>query len=228
MSPAHPAPGWPLYAHPLTEPAAWERATQMAGSWSCWGDGLIVVNVFNGPGSEADADGYQPALDRLREAAPAECLAGYVHTTWGRRPASPVHADARTWRDRHGLRALMLDEFCCGTEPAADVDASVALLEELRPEWDRLVVNAGCPITQQLAERLEGLVDAVCTGERSRRERPIPQRRGPLPAGALRWELVHSAPSGTGARDVAGADLAWCTSASLPHPWDGTGSSPLA
>lgn len=224
MTGARPAPGWPLYTHPATDPAAWTRAVDLAGTWEGWGDGLLVVNVSSGPGSPTEANAYRPVLDRLQRSAPPVCVAGYVPIAWGERSPAAVRRDARAWRRRHGLRALMLDEFCCGAEPAGQLDTCVALLEELRPDWDRVVVNPGCAMTPELAGRLPGLVDAACTAEGAHQD-VAASTTSPLPRGALRWELVHSAPPGAGCRCGSGADLAWCTSATLPHPWDGSGSA---
>lgn len=220
-----PAPGWPLYAHPVTHPAVWERATAMAASWRQWGDGLVVVNVDDGPGDQRSWQAYQPALCALTTAAPAPCIAGYVHTGWGLRAVEAVLADAATWQQRDGLRTLMLDEWCSGDEHPEQVDRSLRLLELLRPDWERVVVNPGRRLAPGYARRLVGLVDAACTAEGSGSAMPPEPEPGHLPEGALRWTLVHSAPQGRAVPGVLGADLAWCTASAPPHPWDGSGSA---
>ena len=68
---------------------------------------LLVINPSNGPGAEA-APGYRAAV-RTAQRAGARVL-GYVHTTYGARPAADVVADIDRYTSWYGVDGIFLDE----------------------------------------------------------------------------------------------------------------------
>jgi hypothetical protein len=68
---------------------------------------LLVINPSNGPGAEA-APAYRAAV-RTAQRAGARVL-GYVHTTYGARPAADVLADIDRYTSWYGVDGIFLDE----------------------------------------------------------------------------------------------------------------------
>jgi hypothetical protein len=68
---------------------------------------LLVINPSNGPGAEA-APAYRSAV-RTAQRAGARVL-GYVHTSYGARPAAEVTADIDRYTSWYGVDGIFLDE----------------------------------------------------------------------------------------------------------------------
>ena len=89
---------------------------------------LLVINPANGPGAEA-APAYRAAV-RTAQRAGARVL-GYVHTTYGARPAADVMADIDRYTSWYGVDGIFLDEA------AHDVAASCGYYAALAPPRPR-------------------------------------------------------------------------------------------
>jgi hypothetical protein len=95
---------------------------------------LLVINPSNGPGAEA-TPGYRAAVRTARRAG-ARVL-GYVHTTYGARPAADVAADIDRYRSWYGVDGIFLDE---ASPDVAHVGYYAALARDVRAGGARRVV----------------------------------------------------------------------------------------
>lgn len=100
--------GVPAYAHPLDDPALWDRLAGASAHVR-----FAVVNVHDGPGAVLD-EAYPDVLRRLADARVR--TVGYVDTDYARRPAADCGADARAWVTRYGLHGVFLDQVSQGFE----------------------------------------------------------------------------------------------------------------
>ncbi|GAA2817672.1 spherulation-specific family 4 protein [Kitasatospora sp. CM 4170] len=100
----------PLYVHPAVDPAAW-RAVAAADPHRI---AAVVLNLADGPGATPDHV-FADAAEELREAGLP--LLGYADTDYGRRPHAAVVNDVLTYRQRHGITGVYLDQVA--THPSA-------------------------------------------------------------------------------------------------------------
>ncbi|MFD5466503.1 spherulation-specific family 4 protein [Kitasatospora sp. NPDC127059] len=100
----------PLYVHPAVDPAAW-RAVAAADPTRI---AAVVLNLADGPGEVPDHV-FAEAADELRAAGLP--LVGYADTDYGRRPHAAVVADILTYRQRHDITGVYLDQVA--THPGA-------------------------------------------------------------------------------------------------------------
>jgi hypothetical protein len=118
---------------------------------------LLVINPSNGPGAEA-APGYRSAV-RTAQQAGARVL-GYVHTTYGARPAADVMADIDRYTSWYGVDGIFLDE---AAHDVARVGYYAGLARQVRAGGARrlVVLNPGVvPARQYFA-----LADVIVTFE---------------------------------------------------------------
>lgn len=118
---------------------------------------LLVINPASGPGAEPSA-GYREAV-RTAQRAGARVL-GYVHTTYGARPAVDVMADIDRYMSWYGVDGVFLDE---AAHDVARVGYYAALARHVRAGGARRVVvlNPGVvPARQYFA-----LADVIVTFE---------------------------------------------------------------
>ena len=87
---------------------------------------LLVINPSNGPGGEP-TPAYRAAV-RTAQRAGARVL-GYVHTTYGARPAADVVADIDRYTSWYGVDGVFLDE---ASSDAARVGYYAALARHVR------------------------------------------------------------------------------------------------
>lgn len=100
----------PLYVHPAVDPAAWQAvAAADPGRIAA-----VVLNLADGPGDIPD-NVFAEAADELRKAGLP--LLGYADTDYGRRPHAAVVDDILTYRQRHGITGVYLDQVA--THPGA-------------------------------------------------------------------------------------------------------------
>lgn len=100
----------PLYVHPAVDPAAWQAvAAADPGRIAA-----VVLNLADGPGENPD-NVFAEAADQLRAAGLP--LVGYADTDYGRRPHAAVVADILTYRQRHDITGVYLDQVT--THPGA-------------------------------------------------------------------------------------------------------------
>jgi hypothetical protein len=123
----------PAYAHPLADPAAWQRLVTLAPSLRA-----VIVNVHNGPGEAEDA-AYPDVLKALQEAGVR--TVGYVDTDYGRRPIGEVVADVETWLARYDVRGVFLDQVASGLD-LLDQYADITVAARARGA-DYVVLNPG-------------------------------------------------------------------------------------
>jgi hypothetical protein len=70
---------------------------------------LAVVNPANGPGAAASAD-YAAGIAKLTAAGVK--VIGYVHTSWGNRPATELEAEMGQWKSWYpGVTGIFFDEM---------------------------------------------------------------------------------------------------------------------
>ena len=118
---------------------------------------LLVINPSNGPGAEP-APGYRSAV-RTAQRAGARVL-GYVHTTYGARPAADVVADIERYASWYGVDGIFLDE---AAHDVARVGYYATLARHVRAGGARrlVVLNPGVvPARQYFA-----LADVIVTFE---------------------------------------------------------------
>jgi hypothetical protein len=95
---------------------------------------LLVINPSNGPGGEPTL-AYRAAV-RTAQRAGARVL-GYVHTTYGARPAADVVADIDRYTSWYGVDGVFLDE---ASSDGARVGYYAALARHVRATGARRVV----------------------------------------------------------------------------------------
>jgi hypothetical protein len=95
---------------------------------------LLVINPSNGPGAEV-TPGYRAAV-RTAQRAGARVL-GYVHTTYGARPAADVVADIDRYKSWYGVDGIFLDE---ASHDVAHVGYYATLARDVRAGGARRVV----------------------------------------------------------------------------------------
>ncbi|MFB7128060.1 MULTISPECIES: spherulation-specific family 4 protein [Streptomycetaceae] len=100
----------PLYVHPAVDPAAWQAVAAADPARIA----AVVLNLADGPGEFPDHV-FAEAADELRAAGLP--LVGYTDTDYGRRPHAAVVADILTYRQRHGITGVYLDQV--STHPGA-------------------------------------------------------------------------------------------------------------
>ncbi|MDY0811706.1 spherulation-specific family 4 protein [Kitasatospora purpeofusca] len=99
----------PLYVHPAVDPAAWQAvAAADPGRIAA-----VVLNLADGPGDPDHV--FAEAAEELRRAGLP--LLGYADTDYGRRPHAAVVQDVLTYRQRHGITGVYLDQV--STAPGA-------------------------------------------------------------------------------------------------------------
>jgi hypothetical protein len=179
---------------------------------------LLVINPSSGPGAEA-VPAYRGAV-RTAQRAGARVL-GYVHTTYGARPAADVMADIDRYTSWYGVDGIFLDE---ASHDVAHVGYYAALGRHVRAGGARRVVvlNPGVVPAREYFD----LADVIVTFE------------GPYaaygPAMEATPEWVRDQPPGRVAHLVYDASrqqamatvshpqkagYVYATSGSLPDPW---------
>lgn len=132
----------PLYAYPadVHTNAAYNRVIDLKRRFETvptW----VVVNPASGPGKAADAN-YTKAIDRL---AGAGCVVlGYVTTSYGKRPAADVRADADAWLKLYPrTQGIFFDEMTYeDTDAAAKYQAGLSKYAHDAGYWPT-VANPG-------------------------------------------------------------------------------------
>jgi hypothetical protein len=179
---------------------------------------LLVINPSSGPGTEA-VPAYRGAV-RTAQRAGARVL-GYVHTTYGARPAADVMADIDRYTSWYGVDGIFLDE---ASHDVAHVGYYAGLGRHVRAGGARRVVvlNPGVVPAREYFD----LADVIVTFE------------GPYaaygPAMEATPEWVRDQPPGRVAHLVYDASrqqamatvshpqkagYVYATSGSLPDPW---------
>ena len=179
---------------------------------------LLVINPSSGPGTEA-VPAYRAAV-RTAQRAGARVL-GYVHTTYGARPAADVVADIDRYTSWYGVDGIFLDE---ASHDVAHVGYYAALGRHVRAGGARRVVvlNPGVVPAREYFD----LADVIVTFE------------GPYAAYGPAMEAmpgwVRDQPPGRVAHLVYDASrqqamatvshpqkagYVYATSGSLPDPW---------
>ncbi|MFC5665948.1 spherulation-specific family 4 protein [Kitasatospora misakiensis] len=99
----------PLYVHPAVDPAAWQAVAAADPKRIA----AVVLNLADGPGEPDQV--FADAVEELRAAGLP--LLGYADTDYGRRPHAVVVNDILTYRQRHGITGVYLDQV--STAPGA-------------------------------------------------------------------------------------------------------------
>jgi hypothetical protein len=118
---------------------------------------LLVINPSNGPGAEA-TPAYRAAV-RTAQRAGARVL-GYVHTTYGARPAAEVMADIDRYTSWYGVDGVFLDE---AASDVARVGYYAALGRHVRARGARRVVVLNPGVVP--AREYFALADVIVTFE---------------------------------------------------------------
>jgi hypothetical protein len=118
---------------------------------------LLVINPSNGPGGEPTL-AYRAAV-RTAQRAGARVL-GYVHTTYGARPAADVVADIDRYTSWYGVDGVFLDEV---SSDGARVGYYAALARHIRAAGARrlVVLNPGVVPAREYFD----LADVIVTFE---------------------------------------------------------------
>ena len=178
---------------------------------------LVVINPASGPGAEA-SPAYRAAV-RDAQRAGARVL-GYVHTTYGERPAADVIADIDRYTSWYGVDGIFLDEASHDTARLAYYDA---LARHVRAGAHRLVVvNPGVVPAREYFD----VADVVVTfeGPYSSYEPAMdamPDWVGDMPSDRVA-HLVYDATRQQAMAAVHHphkAGYVYATSGSLPDPW---------
>lgn len=135
----------PLYVHPAVDPAAWQAvAAADPGRIAA-----VVLNLADGPGDIPD-NVFAEAADELRKAGLP--LLGYADTDYGRRPHAAVVDDILTYRQRHGITGVYLDQVA--THPGALAHyrrLATAPAPPAAPPWCSATATTPIPATPRSA-----------------------------------------------------------------------------
>ncbi|KAL4728974.1 hypothetical protein ACLX1H_003380 [Fusarium chlamydosporum] len=112
----------PLYIYPT--PGAWEPLFQAARK-SPGVSFIVIINPFNGPGSESLPDqNYQIALSQLSTFTNVR-LIGYVYCSYGKRETGDIQKDIATYLGWKQNPDLKMDGIFFDEVPSADGDISL-------------------------------------------------------------------------------------------------------
>ncbi len=204
----------PAYFHPGTHPAEWTwlagRAAQVR---------MIVLNLANGPGSQADP-AYLPALDRLRSAKVT--VAGYIDTNYGQRPPDEAAAELGRYLDWYHVDGVFFDRASAAAE---HLSRYAELARRAREAGARVVaLNHGAHPIESYAEH----ADLLGTFEgpwSAYLDLAVPRWVRSRPAERF-FHLLHSVPAtsfGDALRLAVrrNAGSAFITDRGGANPWDG-------
>lgn len=169
---------------------------------------VLIVNPSNGPGAAAD-EGYASAIRTAQDSGWK--VIGYVHTSYGARPAAEVEADARRYGDWYRVDGIFLDEASHAAEQLPYYRALRASIHGL------LVLNPGIPPDPGYA----GAADVIVTYEGSYADADGRLRAPPWLADDRAASLVYAAPERAARAliNAHGAGYLYVTSETLPDPW---------
>ena len=200
-----PTPLVPLYAHPASDPHAWDPDA-LAGA-------TVVVNIHNGPGGVADHD-YREATARLADAQIP--MLGYVDLGCSARAAADILADVRRW-SAYPVAGVFLDR--APTTPFGIGPVALAVRVARRAGLLVTVLNPGAPPDPVYRE----LEVPICAFEGSWTEYRAWAGTGALPGDG---HLVHGVPAAE--LDTARLLMGWrgagfgaATDREMPDPWGG-------
>jgi hypothetical protein len=179
-------------------------------------DRVVIINPDNGPGATLLPE-YRAAV--AADQRTGTRVLGYVHTGWGARDPSAVHADVLRYRDWYGVDGVFFDE---AAHDAAGLPYYASLAREARAAGLGVVaLNPGAVPAPGYFD----LADIVVTFE------------GPYSAYGAVLKAMSAATAGVPRRKVAHlvydasreqamravsdgpAGFVYATSASLPNPW---------
>jgi Spherulation-specific family 4 len=173
------------------------------------GDGsVMIVNPSNGPGAQAEP-AYQDAIRTAQRSGWK--VIGYVHTSYGGRPAADVEADARRYADWYRVDGIFLDE---ASHTRDQLPYYRALRERI---GGLLVLNPGIPPDPGYADAADVIVtyEGAFADADGRLRAPswLPAERAAA--------LVYAAPERDALAliDRHGAGYLYVTSGTLPDPW---------
>jgi hypothetical protein len=208
----------PAYFHPAVYPDQWQWLAEHA-AWVR----MVILNVANGPGAGVQA-AFREAVGRLRRAG--ICVIGYVDTSYGRRPAERVLAEAGRFQDWYGVRGVCLDQV---SADAAALGYYSALTDRIRAAGAETVfLNHGTHPAPGYADIADLLGTFEGTWPAYRRLH-VPHWTQHLPASKF-YHVVHSVPADRlptawrlAARRRAGA--VYITERGGANPYDGLPTS---
>lgn len=216
--------GVPAYFHPFWAGAEWSWLTREEGTDPV---GIVVINPDTGPGRGPD-DAYRSVCASAHR--PDRCVAGYVDSSYGRRPLDDVVADATAYARFYALHAVFLDQVSSGSD---GLDYYCRLVRALREFGvDEVILNPGVPPDPGYRDLGDVVVEFEGDWTAYRRLRRItPPSGGESPRGGGRsWHLVHGVPPGEHADTIEWArrhavDFVYVTERRMPNPWDGLPST---
>jgi hypothetical protein len=188
------------------------------------GPSTAVMNPNSGPGAAANAD-YAQAIALCH--ARGQQVIGYVHTSYGARPAATVRAEI----DAHfafypGIDGIFLDEM--SNDPATRAYyRSLYLYVRAKPGARLVVGNPGAAassawqLTTPVADAVNVFEGTAATYARW----SPPSWVRPRPASTIS-NLIHATPAGAATQQACAASRArnagyvYVTGDVLPNPWD--------
>ena len=207
----------PLYVRPDASWRTWTEVADNAADIS-----FVVVDVANGPGrADQPVDAAYRAGIGLLQTAGIEVV-GQVDLALGARPVSEVMADIALWRERFGVRAVMLGRAL----PTPDVELAFALWSARGEDLSLVVANPGCPVEPEW----DDVADVVCMfeGDAAGLRAALTTITGQDPR--RRWVIVHSSAPEAVPSTLLGAVMlahhAYVTTAPWPHAYT-RGIAPL-
>jgi hypothetical protein len=130
----------PLYAYPLvTTGSGAARTTVPSPAWSTVAAGaalvptVAVINPSNGPVAcasppSATLAAFQQGISLLHQSGVT--VLGYVHTSYGRRPAAQVNQDVQTYAQCYGVDGVFFDEVSTQSSLAPYYAAAAATVRQ--------------------------------------------------------------------------------------------------
>jgi hypothetical protein len=214
-TPAGPVTGSiiPLYTPP-TDPSWTQVAAAKAAHPSV--PVLAVINPANGPGAASSAD-YAAGVAKLTAAGVK--VIGYVHTSWGKRPAAELQTEMGQWKSWYpGVSGIFFDEMASQTGAETYYKDLTGFAKG--HGFDFTIGNPG----QDTSPTYVGTEDVILIYENS---------GAPSVAAITGWHTTYGRNNfGVIPYAVAGLDTAFVQSAkpyvayiymqsdSLPNPWD--------
>lgn len=209
----------PTYFNPA-EQQLWQQALDASEAVGL----IVIINPYNGPGSQYDA-----AYKNLVQTAQARgvTVLGYVHTEYGRKALSQVAADIDSHFDWFGLDGIFVDEVASDDSQLYFYRAIQDHVATHPPRNGRsrpwVVLNPGTTPVEGYAALCDILVtfEGAAAGYRAWRPARWAKRHPPDKF----CHLLHSArepqTEGLLARSKRhGVGWVFVTPAGLPNPWD--------
>jgi hypothetical protein len=177
----------------------------------------IILNPSSGPGSARDGD-WARTVELAHKRG--STVIGYVHTTYGARPAAEVRADIDRYREWYGVDGIFLDETAHTADKLAYYRSLMAYVHGR--EGEKVTLNPGIVPARGYFDDADVVVTFEgAVGDLDRALGGAPAWLAEIPREKIA-HLVYGADAAQMRKVVAdddGAAQLYVTNGTLPDPW---------